>query len=357
MANDIEPASQANKATLSARLCNFPRAHGELTVQAHKTFLDKAIVSIQNSPNPWVDLFGYASHLGNAGFNKQLSIKRCESVVKYIRDRVPRVTFPQEFGFGDSKSTGDANNDDGYWRAVDVFVYAFGKPPVRPNPPAPQIVDEWFVTEFSGRSESVVFTLGYSTLEGHVTFQRADGTKYRGAIGLFGLSAGISLDPGKVPGVSRLLSKFPALRQLMGEGPQLANDLLKFMTRPGLLQSLISKTPGGAKIYKLLIELLAGGSVAPDWAPSAAIGMVFPFKPPLSTTSFYGSCMAYSLTGTALIANGGVYLLLFGYRGDMYSTSFSFDNFNGFAIISAVGAQVQLPGLGASGTVYVGEIT
>jgi len=41
---------------------------------------------------------------------------------------------------------------------------------------------------------------------------------------------------------------------------------------------------------------------------------------------------------------GGTYLLFFGYRGNMYSTSFSIDHFNGCAIISAVGAQLQVPG-------------
>ena len=105
-----------------------------------------------------------------------------------------------------------------------------------------------------------------------------------------------------------------------------------------------------------LLKLVSGGSVAPDWMPSRAIGMVFPFKPPLNTLSFYGSCICYSLTGTVAVGNGGAYLLFFGYRGDMYSTSFSMDKFNGCAIISAVGAQLQVPGLGASGTLSVGEI-
>jgi hypothetical protein len=355
MVKDIEPLPLGS-ATATARLCNFPTGHSSLLL-SHKTWLtETAIKVIEKSPNPWVDLFGYASHLGNPVFNRQLSFRRCEEVVKFIKASAPKASFPQEFGFGDSKSAGDAKNDDGLWRAVDVYVYAHGKPPP-PPPPPPQIVDEWFVTEFSGRSESVVVVLGYAAFEGHITFERADGTKYRGAIGAFGLSAGISLDLGKMPGLSKLLARFPALAKFLGGGGDLANDLLQKVMQPGLLQRLIARTPGGMAIYNALLKLSTGGAVAPGWAPSAAIGMVFPFKPPLSTTSFYGSCMIYSLTGTVLIANGGVYLLFFGYRGDMYSTSFSMDNFNGFAIISAVGAQVQIPGLGAGGTLYLGEIT
>jgi hypothetical protein len=310
-----------------------------------------------------VDVFGYASHLGDAGFNKQLADKRCSAVVQFIKAAVPNVSFPQQFGFGESRSGGGATDNDGYWRSVDVYVYAAGKPsgpPVPPKPPEPQVLDDWFVTEFSGRSESVVVTLGYSAMTGHITFQRADGTKYRGAIGIVGLSAGISLDPGKVPGLAALLKRFPALNQLLGGGAPVANDLLKWMLRPGILQQIISKTPGGLRLYNMLVKaILGGGSVAPDWdwIPSAAIGMVFPFKPPLNTLSFYGSCMCYSLTGTVAIANGGTYVLFFGYRGNMYSSGFSMNNFTGCAIISQIGAQIQMPGLGAAGTLFVGEIT
>lgn len=231
------------------------------------------------------------------------------------------------------------------------------RPKPKPAPPEPQVLDDWFVTEFGGYAESVVITLGYSAMQGNVAFTRADGTKYRGAIGMFGLSAGVSLDVGKMPGVKQVLRRFPALSQFLGNpsGPGV-NNLLKWVSTQGILQRIIAITPGGMRLYTQLAQVILGGSVAPDWMPSTAIGMVFPFKPPLSTTSFYGSCICYALTGTATIANAGTYILFFGYRGDMFSASFSPDNFTGCAIVSAAGAQLQVPGLGVAGTVFVGEI-
>lgn len=359
MARDIEPVD-AGKSSVSGRLCNFPTGSPFLT-PTHKIWLDEMVIpALHSSPNPWIDIFGYASRLGDYEFNKQLSYQRCEAVVRYVRAAVPNVPFPQEFGFGESKSDGaGVAENDGFWRAVELYVYANGKPPKRKlPPPEPRIVDEWFVTKFSGKSESAIVVLGYSAMMGQITFQRADGTKYSGAIGLFGLSAGLSLDIGKLPGMSTALKRFPALlKWLGGGGASEANELLKWVIKPGTLQYIINRTPGGMALYNLLLQILGGGSVSPSWAPSTAIGLVFPFHPPLSTLSFYGDCLCYGLSGTVAVGTAGTYILFFGYRGNMYSPSFSLDNFRGCAIISAAGASLQIPGLSAAGTIYVGEIT
>ncbi|MDX3805969.1 MAG: hypothetical protein QHC89_06080 [Bosea sp. (in: a-proteobacteria)] len=363
MAKDIEPVAPG-KATAAGRLCNFVTASSTL-LPAHRLWLDKTVIpAIRNSPNPWVDIFGYASRLGDAGYNKSLSDARCKAVVIYIKAAAPRVSFPQQFGFGESRSTGGVQDNDGYWRAVELYVYAFGKPPgpgPKPRPPEPTIIDEWFVTKFSGHSESVIIMLGYSAMTGQITFTRADGTSYTGAIGLFGLSAGISLDLGKIPGLTKLFARFPALAQFLGGGltGPLANDLLKWISRPGILQRIIALTPGGMKLYSLLKDILLGGSVAPDsdWFPSKAIGLVFPFRPPLNKLSFSGICMCYALTGSAAFGSGGTYILFFGYRGKLTDGDFSLSHFNGCAIIAAGGAAIQFPGLSAAGTLYIGEIT
>lgn len=357
MAKDIESVDSGT-ATIAGRLCNFVTGQHKL-LPSHIRWLDQNVIpTIRNSPNPWVDVFGYASRLGDYGANKRLSFRRCEAVAQYIQRAIPNVSFPQEFGFGESKSTGGVNDNDGFWRSVEIYVYAAGKPlQPKPKPPSPVILDDWYVTAFSGRSESVVVMLGYSAMTGNITFQRADGTKYNGAIGLFGLSTGLSLDPGKLPGMASALKRYPALLQWLGGGAPLATDLLKRVMQPGILQRVIAMTPGGMQIFNALKDILAGGSVAPEWAPSGAIGMVFPFSPPLNTRSFYGSCMCYSLTGTIGIGNLGTYILFFGYRGNMYSLDFSLSKFNGCAIISAGGAQLQFPGLSATGTLFVGEIT
>lgn len=230
-------------------------------------------------------------------------------------------------------------------------------PKPKPEPPSPEVLDAWFVTEFSGRSESLVVLLGYSAMTGNIKFKRADGTEYRGSIGLFGLSAGVSLDPGKMPGMKTALKRFPLLLKWLGGEVNVGDKMLKWVMTQGTLQRIIAMTPGGMQIFNALKDLIAGGSVAPDWAPSAAIGMVFPFAPPLNTNSFSGACLCYSLTGTVLLGNIGTYILFFGYRGDMFSTDFSLSKFRGCAIISGAGAQLQFPGLAATGTVFVGEIT
>jgi hypothetical protein len=308
MAKDIEPVDQG-KATVAARLCNFKTAHSEI-LPAHRDWLKANVIpAIRNSPNPWVDVFGYASHLGDTAFNKTLSDKRCAAVVGYIRDSVSQVSFPQQFGYGESRSGGGVNDNDGYWRAVDLYVYASGKPSVperpKPIPPTPEVVDDWFVTEFSGSSESVIIVLGYSAMTGHITFQRADNTKYRGSIGLFGLSAGVSYDPLSQSSLKAALARFPKLAQFLGMGKPMGNDLLLWAIQPGILQRVIANAPGGMRLFKVLTDVIVGGSTAPEWMPSSAIGMVFPFKPPLSTLSFYGSCLCYAASGTAAIANFG----------------------------------------------------
>lgn len=359
MAKDVETVPPG-KAAVAGRLCNFVTAKSVL-LPSHRQWLDSAVIpAIRKSPNPWVDIFGYASRLGDAQYNKQLSDARCKAVVKYIKDAAPRTAFPQQFGYGESRSTGGDRDNDGYWRAVELYVYAFGKPPdPKPRPPEPQILDEWFVTDFSGKSESVVVALGYSAMMGRITFTRADGTSYTGAIGLFGLSAGVSPDLGKVPGLKQIFARFPALAQFLGGGlaKPLANDLLIWISRPGILQRIIAMTPGGLKLYGLLKDVLLGGSIAPDWAPSTAIGMVFPFRPPLSKLSFSGGCMCYALTGSIAIGSGGTYVLFFGYRGKLSEGDISLNHFNGCAIIAAAGAAIQFPSLGAAGTLYIGEIT
>ena len=143
MVKDIEPV-QAGTATIAARLCNFKTAQSD-PLYTHRQWLDANVIpAIRNSPNPWVDIFGYASRLGDPTFNKKLSDKRCAAVVQHIRSSVPRVSFPQQFGYGEDRSGGGVNDNDGFWRAVELYVYAAGRPSVpdkpKPPPPEPQVL-------------------------------------------------------------------------------------------------------------------------------------------------------------------------------------------------------------------------
>ena len=133
MADDVQPIT-GTTAKVAARLCNFPTGHSE-PLPTHVAWLEANVKpALTGVPAPWVDLWGYASHLGQAAKNQRLSWDRCEAVRKVVQGYSSTVTFPQEWGKGDSESGGDARNDDGYWRAVDVYVYSV-KPPIRPRPP------------------------------------------------------------------------------------------------------------------------------------------------------------------------------------------------------------------------------
>jgi hypothetical protein len=120
-------------AAAAARLCNFPTGHAML-LPAHVSWLDSVVSPLlRGLADPWVDLYGYASHLGSPAFNKRLSFDRCEAVRKHIRAYGLKVSFPTELGVGDSQSTGTALDNSGAWRAVEVYVFR-AKPPPKPPP-------------------------------------------------------------------------------------------------------------------------------------------------------------------------------------------------------------------------------
>jgi len=144
LADDVIPF-QTRQSTVAARLCNFETGQADL-LNSHRAWLDANVKpAVLASPNPWVDLWGYASHLGDHASNQRLSFRRCEAVKRWVAGYTPKVTFPadNEIGYGDSRSTGGRTDNDGYWRSVEVYVYAqrpnprpVPVPPPRPSGPA-----------------------------------------------------------------------------------------------------------------------------------------------------------------------------------------------------------------------------
>ena len=133
MTFDVQ-AITSSPARAAARLCNFPTGHSNL-LPAHLDWLDKSVAPLLHDlPNPWVDLIGFASHLGDAAFNQRLSFARCEAIRARIEGYGSNVLFPIEWGKGETESTGGANDNSGFWRAVEVYVYGF-MPPKPPPPP------------------------------------------------------------------------------------------------------------------------------------------------------------------------------------------------------------------------------
>ena len=377
MAQDVQPVPPGS-ARSAARLNNIPTGHTTL-LGTHKAWLDSVVKDIVvNSPNPWVDLFGYASHLGNAASNKTLSDKRCEEVMRYIQKFNPRTLFPQEFGYGDSRSTGGRNDDDGLWRAVEVYVY--GAPPLgkkaRPLPtpislPTPK---EWFVTNFSGTTVSVVVALGFTAITGHITFEKPNGDKYTCPIGLIGPSVGLSFVPAGLASALQkaLATRFPALAQLLfPESVGLSNALLRWLTSSGnIVAKLLWNSPRLMSAINLLRKPLeaavggAGGSLEPWW--SRAIGIVYGSRGrEVEKADFSGPCLCYAITGTVAIGGFGTYVLFFGLDrswspwtspGTLVDLAALEAKAKGVAVISAASVSAQIPGLGAGATVFWGEI-
>lgn len=134
MAQDVELlATDSTHALAAARLCNFPTGKAML-LPNHKAWLDTTVKRLlRDLPDPWVDLYGYASHLGDHAFNKRLSFDRCEAVRKHILTYGLKVSFPKELGVGDAQSTGTATDNSGAWRAVEINVFG-AMPPPKPAP-------------------------------------------------------------------------------------------------------------------------------------------------------------------------------------------------------------------------------
>lgn len=135
MAGDIQIIN-GTPAKIVARLINFETAKSIL-LDSHISWLDQNVAPvIRFQQGSWVDLIGYASKRGNAELNRSLSFQRCESVKGRVAAYANQVNFQIELALGESKSKGDEHNNDGQWRAVEIFVYSF-QPPLKPKIPPP----------------------------------------------------------------------------------------------------------------------------------------------------------------------------------------------------------------------------
>jgi len=138
MANDVQGIT-GTPAIVGARLGNIPTAKSTL-LPAHLAWLDtQAIPRVKTRIAPWIDIIGYASRKGDVAFNQRVSFQRCEAVKNHIRLRLGQAEFNVENAKGETESLGDEKNDDGYWRAVEVYVFGFQPPePIaKPTPSSP----------------------------------------------------------------------------------------------------------------------------------------------------------------------------------------------------------------------------
>ena len=142
---DIMPIPRSVKvpagARLAQRLCNFDNDKTYLLL-SHMNWLNANVWPLVSSlQGPWIDLIGHASRwLGPQGFrepeskNIWLSIERCKSVRKWVENYSDSINWNLKVGQGSADTVGDQDNNDGYWRAVDIYVYGFKPPTVTVQP-------------------------------------------------------------------------------------------------------------------------------------------------------------------------------------------------------------------------------
>jgi hypothetical protein len=135
LALNVQPITGTN-AKVAARLCNFPTGF-EFLLEDHQNWLDDNVQPvIKGMQGPWVDIKGFASHRGDTrGYdNLGLSRRRCDRVKKRVSEYADSVNFQIDSAVGSSESGGGPENDDGYWRAVEIAVYATKPPAPKPEP-------------------------------------------------------------------------------------------------------------------------------------------------------------------------------------------------------------------------------
>jgi hypothetical protein len=119
------------------RLYNFKTGHFDCN-ENHRRWIKENLVPLymQGNGTVFVQLWGYASKIGNATFNNTLSLKRAAEVKKVLNDQIKASWFrgiaPLSLsedmervivgGYGTSHSGGNANDNSPIFRGVDVYV-------------------------------------------------------------------------------------------------------------------------------------------------------------------------------------------------------------------------------------------
>ncbi len=315
---------------LSHRLCNFPTGSA-VPLGSHTSWMANHLSSLLTKyPDGWIDLFGYASKKGTAsGYDNQgLSERRREAVKRYILGNIGgSANFLEQLSFGSSKSTGPANNDDGYWRAVDIYMYdviprgrkqehVFHK---RHSPSLEQ--QYWYVTDLSLSGGSYVEGFGGGVYWGTITFERpastgVDADSYTGNIWMAGLGAGISL-------------------------PKSASDAF------GRVAARIAR---GSSPFEEILKRLQNFSGGRADLPSKTVGIAKPSAfnlAPLKREDFAGWYDVVNLNLSVPVLGGNVYGMDFNVKSGKS---------RGIALIASAGIAGSLSLLSGGAMIFIGEI-
>lgn len=133
-----------------------------MLLPAHIKYLDQEVAPvIRQMQGPWVDLHGYASRLGDHTKNMVLSDKRINTVKQRISGYAKQVNFQIQKPYGETESGDSVDPNDGYWRAVEVYVYAHKPPPPKPVPPVVTAATQFEIRVVGGGSASIILQGDY----------------------------------------------------------------------------------------------------------------------------------------------------------------------------------------------------
>src|SRR5262245_5830738 len=130
----IEPFIPSN-ARFKKRLIDFDTGSANLETQ-HEAWLLQSMNIARTNSAFHVRIFGFASKLGDAKFNKTLSQSRMNSVLSFLQKIDQRTLSSVEAweAHGEDMSTGNERDDSPEWRAVEVHIF-IGEIPPSPVPP------------------------------------------------------------------------------------------------------------------------------------------------------------------------------------------------------------------------------
>ncbi len=353
MATDIELINERTSSAVplaAARLCNF-HTGGATPLPAHLDWINGPFASaLRNARTPWVDIFAYASKAGSAASNLALSKRRRDAVHNLVMKAVPNcgLISNREEAVGESLSAGDANDNSGYWRAVEVRAYGalpLGKAPA-PLPPQPDPDPSpvpWWVDSLSVGGLTIIDGAGGGFSDGTIGFENVNThEKAISNITLGGVSAGVG-------GKTRAGEAF---------------DLF--------VKALVANRTVGALITWAINSVSAGVQSWSSWAMGPIFSM--PGRGELNTAAFKGACVAIFVSGGFGPLSGGFYLLFMGKDDSLItlasrlytwmSSPFApaalayamLNNTHAVAIFPAASIGANLT-LGGSGNIWIGRIS
>lgn len=129
-------ATFSSNARFRKRLIDFDTGSSNLEGQ-HEAWLRQSMNIAKTNSGFHLRLFGFSSRLGDANFNRALSMARMNAVLSFLQRIDQRCLSSVEIweAHGSADSGGPRNNNDPYWRAVEVhlFIGAIEPTPVPSN--------------------------------------------------------------------------------------------------------------------------------------------------------------------------------------------------------------------------------